>query len=61
MCIRDRAQAEHDPLAACYLVVFDEAYADAVEREVERHLESSTRAEITAASLADPGLSLIHI
>ena len=23
------AQAEHDPLAACYLVAFDEAYADA--------------------------------
>ena len=27
------AQAEHDPLAACYLVTFDEAYADAVERD----------------------------
>ena len=53
------AQAEHDPLAACYLVVFDEAYADAVEREVERHLESSTRAEITAASLADQGLVVV--
>ena len=47
------AQAEHDPLAACYLVTFDAAYADEVERMVERHLKSSTRAEITAASLAD--------
>lgn len=25
------AQAEHDPLAACYLVTFSDAYADAVE------------------------------
>lgn len=53
------AQAEHDPLAACYLVTFDEAYADEVERMVERHLESSTRAEITAASLADQGLVVV--
>lgn len=53
------AQAEHDPLAACYLVAFDEAYADEVERMVERHLESSTRAEITAASLADQGLVVV--
>ena len=53
------AQAEHDPLAACYLVTFDEAYADEVERAVERHLESSTRAEITAASLADQGLVVV--
>lgn len=53
------AQAEHDPLAACYLVVFDEAYADEVERMVQRHLTSSTRAEITAASLADQGLIVV--
>lgn len=53
------AQAEHDPLAACYLVAFDEAYADEVERMVERHLESSTRAEITATSLADQGLVVV--
>ena len=53
------AQAEHDPLAACYLVTFDEAYANEVERMIERHLESSTRAEITAASLADQGLVVV--
>ncbi|WP_449315440.1 histidinol dehydrogenase [Rubneribacter sp.] len=53
------AQAEHDPLAACYLVTFDEDYADAVERMVKRHLASSTRAEITAASLADQGLIVV--
>ncbi|WP_080798634.1 histidinol dehydrogenase [Arabiibacter massiliensis] len=53
------AQAEHDPLAACYLVAFDAEYADEVERMVERHLQSSTRAEITAASLADQGLVVV--
>ena len=53
------AQAEHDPLAACYLVTFDAAYADEVERMVERHLKSSTRAEITAASLVDQGLVVV--
>ncbi|OUO87028.1 histidinol dehydrogenase [Gordonibacter sp. An230] len=53
------AQAEHDPLAACYLVVLDEEYADEVERMVERHLASSTRAEITTASLADQGLVVV--
>ncbi|MEF9876345.1 histidinol dehydrogenase [Gordonibacter sp.] len=53
------AQAEHDPLAACYLVTFDEAYADEVERMVERHMRTSTRAEITAASLADQGLIVV--
>lgn len=53
------AQAEHDPLASCYLVTFDAAYADEVERAIECHLESSTRAEITAASLADQGLVVV--
>ena len=53
------AQAEHDPLAACYLVTFDEAYADEVERMVELHMRASTRAEITAASLADQGLIVV--
>ena len=53
------AQAEHDPLAACYLVCFDAAYADAVEAAIEGHLASSTRAEITAASLADQGLVVV--
>ena len=53
------AQAEHDPLAACYLVAFDEAYADAVDAAIERHLKASTRAEITTASLADQGLVVV--
>ncbi|MFQ8867208.1 MAG: histidinol dehydrogenase [Eggerthella lenta] len=48
------AQAEHDPLAACYLVTFDAAYADEVEA-VEATW-SSTRAEITGI-LADQGSS----
>ncbi|MBQ9953904.1 MAG: histidinol dehydrogenase [Eggerthellaceae bacterium] len=53
------AQAEHDPLAACYLVVFDEGYADAVEAAVAGHLKNSTRAEITEASLRDQGLIVV--
>ena len=50
------AQAEHDPLAACYLVTFSDDYADAVEAAIARHMKSSTRAEITTASLDDHGL-----
>ena len=53
------AQAEHDPLATCYLVAFDEAYADAVESAIAEHLKSSTRAEITTASLDNEGLIVI--
>lgn len=53
------AQAEHDPLAACYLVTFSEGYADEVERMVAEHMKSSTRAEITTASLADQGLIVV--
>ena len=53
------AQAEHDPLAACYLVTFSEGYADEVEAAIERHMASSTRADITTASLRDQGLVVI--
>ena len=53
------AQAEHDPLASCYLVTFDESYADEVEQAVSAHLESSTRADITSASLENEGLIVI--
>lgn len=53
------AQAEHDPLAACYLVTFDAGYADEVEAAIERHLQSSTRAEVTSASLAEQGLVVV--
>ena len=53
------AQAEHDPLASCYLVCFDEAYADAVLDAVESHMAQSKRAEITRASLDDMGLVVV--
>lgn len=53
------AQAEHDPLAACYLVTFSEAYADVVEAAVAEHMERSTRADITRASLGDQGLIVV--
>ncbi|WP_139653529.1 histidinol dehydrogenase [Raoultibacter phocaeensis] len=53
------AQAEHDPLASCYLVTFSESYADAVEAAIEKHMVSTTRAEITSASLADQGLIVV--
>ncbi len=53
------AQAEHDPLATCYLVTFTVDYADRVKAAIDKHMESSTRAEITSASLADQGLCVI--
>ena len=53
------AQAEHDPLATCYLVTFSTEYADAVEAAIEGHMENSTRAEITTASLVDQGLIVV--
>lgn len=53
------AQAEHDPLASCYLVTFSEAYADAVENAIKKTVESSTRKEITMSSLTDKGLIVI--
>lgn len=53
------AQAEHDPLASCYLVTFDTDYADAVEAAIAEHMKSTTRAEITTASLANKGLIIV--
>ncbi len=53
------AQAEHDPLASCYLITFDTAYADAVEAAIEVHLEASERPDITSSSLRDKGLIVI--
>lgn len=53
------AQAEHDPLATCYLVTFSTEYAAEVERAIETYLLESTRAEITAASLVDQGLVVV--
>lgn len=53
------AQAEHDPLASCYLVTFSQSYADEVEAALKMHMGSSTRSEITAASLDDQGLIVV--
>lgn len=53
------AQAEHDPLAACYLISLSDGYADAVEAAIEEHLKHSTRAEITRESLSTQGLIVV--
>ncbi|MEC4176625.1 histidinol dehydrogenase [Adlercreutzia sp. R7] len=53
------AQAEHDPLAACYLVTFSDAYADEVEAAIADHMSRTTRADITRASLDDHGLIVV--
>lgn len=45
------AQAEHDPLAACYLVTCDEQFAREVEAGIDILVAQSPRAEITRASL----------
>ncbi len=53
------AQAEHDPLASCYLVTFSSEYADQVEVAINEHMKESTRAEITKASLDNQGLIIV--
>ena len=53
------AQAEHDPLAACYLVSESESYISRVEVAIEAHLKKSTRADITRTSLEDHGLAVV--
>ncbi len=53
------AQAEHDPLASCYLVTFSEAYANEVQSAIEQHLKKSTRADITKQSLENCGLVVV--
>ena len=53
------AQAEHDPLATCYLVTFSADYADEVEAAIAEHMKESTRADITTASLDDQGLIVV--
>ena len=53
------AQAEHDPLAACYLVTCDAAFAAEVERGIEALVAQSPREEITRASLDDQGTIVI--
>jgi histidinol dehydrogenase len=48
-------QAEHGPDSPALLVTPSEALADAVEREVRRHLASALRRDILAAALAHHG------
>lgn len=47
------AQAEHDPLAACFLVTTSEALAQAVARELPRQLATLPRREIAQAAIRD--------
>lgn len=53
------AQAEHDPLAACYLITCDAGLAREVEAAVELLCAQSPRADITRASLADEGMVVV--
>lgn len=53
------AQAEHDPLAACYLVTCDARFAAEVERAIEALLVQSPREDITRASLENEGVIVV--
>lgn len=53
------AQAEHDPLAACYLVTCDEAFAERVQERIGFLLASSPRAQITRESLDNQGVVVV--
>ena len=53
------AQAEHDPLAACYLVTCDARLAQEVQEGIEVLLTQSPRADITRASLANEGMVIV--
>ena len=53
------AQAEHDPMASAILLTPDRALAEAVQIEVARQIESLSRAEIIAQSLAQRG-GIVH-
>ena len=53
------AQAEHDPMAACYLVTCDAELASLVEQALEALLAQSPREEITRASLDEYGLIVL--
>ena len=50
------AQAEHDPLATCYLVTTDASLAGRVTGAIERLVSQSPREDITRASLDDHGI-----
>lgn len=49
------AQAEHDPLASAILLTPDRPFAEAVQVEVGKQMETLTRADILAQSLAGRG------
>ncbi|OFK24765.1 histidinol dehydrogenase [Olsenella sp. HMSC062G07] len=49
------AQAEHDPMAACYLVSADAELGPRVEGAIERLVGQSPREGVTRSSLADHG------
>ncbi len=53
------AQAEHDPLAACYLVTCDGQFAREVEAGIDILVAQSPRAEITRASLDNEGTIVV--
>ncbi len=53
------AQAEHDPMASCYLVTCEPALADAVLDAVGRLVSQSPREEITRASLDGRGVVVV--
>lgn len=53
------AQAEHDPLASCFLVTCDAALADAVDAALGALVAQSPRAEVTRASLEGRGLAVV--
>jgi histidinol dehydrogenase len=53
------AQAEHDPVAQSILVTDDAGLADAVEKAVERQLQTLPKAEIAGASWRDYGAIIL--
>jgi histidinol dehydrogenase len=53
------SQAEHDPDAQSILITDDRAFADAVEREVERQLAELATRETAAAAWRDQGAIVI--
>lgn len=53
------AQAEHDPLAACYLVTCDAAFAGEVQAAIDMLVRQSPRAAITQESLAGESMVIV--
>ena len=55
------SQAEHDAAAQAILIADDAAFAAAVEREVERHLQRLPRADIAGASWKQNGAIIVVV